>query len=185
MELTEAKHCDHAAVIELANLAYRGRPHGAIAEDGWTSERGLIEGPRITAASLSESLRREPKAHLLVYRDVADGPVLGTVWLEPKDEVTWNLKLLTIRPDLQNRQLGRALLAAAEAFAERRNAKYVRLTVLNRRTALLAWYERRGYIRTGEIEPFPYADERFGKALVDGLAFVVLDKELPAGVRVT
>ena len=178
MELTEAKHCDHPAVIELANLAFRGRSHGDLTQEGWTSERGLLEGPRITVTALAESLKRHPKAHLLVYRDAADGPVLGTVWLEPNDDTTWHLGLLTVRPDLQNRQLGRALLAAAEAFAERHGAKYVRLTVLNVRTTLLAWYERRGYVPADETEPFPYGDERFGRALMEGLTFVVLNKEL-------
>ena len=36
------------------------------------------------------------------------------------------------------------------------------MTVIDLRDDLIAWYERRGYARTGEYKPFPYGDERFG-----------------------
>jgi hypothetical protein len=52
------------------------------------------------------------------------------------------------------------------------------MTVVHLRDALIAWYERRGYILTGEVEPFPYGDERFGRPLRDDLHFVVLEKEI-------
>jgi hypothetical protein len=54
----------------------------------------------------------------------------------------------------------------------------VRMTVISLRSSLIAWYERRGYRRTGESEPFPYGDERVGVPLRDDLHFVVLDKAL-------
>ncbi|HUN84305.1 MAG TPA: hypothetical protein VMU48_07990 [Terracidiphilus sp.] len=52
------------------------------------------------------------------------------------------------------------------------------MTVLNVRDALIAWYERRAYCRTGETKPFPYGDDRFGVPLRDDLQFVVLEKTL-------
>jgi ribosomal protein S18 acetylase RimI-like enzyme len=103
---------------------------------------------------------------------------LGTVLLDPKKDGVWSLGLLTIRPDLQNRQLGRTLLSAAENFAKERGARRIRMTVVNLRDALIAWYERRGYTLTGESQPFPYSDERFGRPLRDDLHFVVLQKDL-------
>jgi ribosomal protein S18 acetylase RimI-like enzyme len=86
--------------------------------------------------------------------------------------------MLTVRPDLQDRQLGRGLLEAAEAHAAARGARRVRITVVNIRDTLIAWYERRGYVLTGETEPFPYGDLRFGEPQRDDLAFVVLEKAL-------
>jgi hypothetical protein len=53
--------------------------------------------------------------------------------------------------------------------------------VLHVRETLIAWYERRGYRKTGENEPYPYGDERFGKPLVDGLYFVVMEKSCADG----
>ena len=115
---------------------------------------------------------------MLTYRDDPDGALLGTVWLDKRKDDVWNLGLLTVRPDLQNRQLGRALLAAAEDFAKERGGRRIRMTVVNVRDSLIAWYERRGYRLNGETQPFPYGDERYGRPLRDDLHFVVLEKDI-------
>ena len=54
----------------------------------------------------------------------------------------------------------------------------MRMTVISKRAELIAFYERRGYRRTGETEPFPYGQERFGVPKVDDLEFAVLTKPL-------
>ena len=115
---------------------------------------------------------------MLTYRDDPGGPIQGTVLLDPKKDGVWYLGLLTVRPDLQKRKLGRALLAAAENFAKERGARRIQMTVINVRDILIAWYERRGYTLTDETRPFPYGDQRFGKPLRDDLSFVVLQKDL-------
>ena len=53
------------------------------------------------------------------------------------------------------------------------------MTVIEQRDELIAWYERRGYSRTGETAAFPYGDARFGEPKRPDLRFVVLTKELP------
>ena len=50
--------------------------------------------------------------------------------------------------------------------------------VVNVRDALIAWYLRRGAHKTGETEPCPYDDDRFGAPLSDDLSFLVLEKKL-------
>ena len=55
----------------------------------------------------------------------------------------------------------------------------MRMTVIDLRDALIAFYERRGYRRTGVYKPFPYGDERFGVPRRDDLRFEVLEKPLP------
>jgi GNAT superfamily N-acetyltransferase len=174
MFLHPAVEADYAGIVDLANLAYRGS--GSTAK--WNVETGIIEGQRLNESLLREDLAAKPEAQLLTYRDDADGALLGTVWLEDGKDGVWNLGLLTIRPDLQNRQLGRALLAAAEDFAKERGGRRIRMTVVNVRDALIAWYERRGYTLTGDTQPFPYGDERYGKPLRDDLHFVVLEKDI-------
>lgn len=104
--------------------------------------------------------------------------MLGSVWLQAREDGVWYLGLLTIRPDLQKRQLGRELLAAAEDYAKARGGHHMRMTVVNLRDTLIAWYVRRGYVLTGETQPFPYGDDRFGKPLRDDLYFVVLEKKI-------
>ena len=53
------------------------------------------------------------------------------------------------------------------------------MLVIAQRTEIIAWYERRGYNRSGEFQPFPYGNERFGVPLRDDLYFVGLAKSLP------
>jgi ribosomal protein S18 acetylase RimI-like enzyme len=173
MLLNPAIEADYAAIIDLINLAFRGTGPSA----SWNIEN-FIEGQRLNESLLREDLAEKPGAHLLTYRDDPEGPLLGTVLLDPKKEAVWYLGLLTVRPDLQNRQLGRTLLAAAEDFAKERGARRIEMTVVNVRTPLIAWYERRGYTLISETRPFPYGDERFGRPLRDDLYFVVLEKDI-------
>jgi ribosomal protein S18 acetylase RimI-like enzyme len=172
MLLIRAVEADYPAIIDLANLAYRGTGPSA----SWNIEN-FIEGHRLNDSLLREDLAAKPEAHLLTYRDTPDDPLLGTVWLDPGKDGVWYLGLLTIHPDLQKRKLGRTLLAAAEDFARERGARRIQMTVVNVRDILIAWYQRRGYTLTRETRPFPYGDERFGKPTRDDLCFVVLQKD--------
>jgi ribosomal protein S18 acetylase RimI-like enzyme len=174
MLLNRALEADYVRIVDLVNMAYRGAGPGA----SWNSEADFIEGERLTEAHLREDLAAKPDAQLLTYRDDSKGALLGTVWLEPKDNGIWYLGLLSVRPDLQNRHFGRALLAAAEAFAKERGARRIRMSVVNARDTVVAWYERRGYTLTGETRPFPYSDKRFGRPLRDDLHFVLLEKDI-------
>jgi GNAT superfamily N-acetyltransferase len=174
MVLARALESDCASIVELVNLAFRGVGPSA----SWNSEGDYIEGTRLTESLLREDLAAKPDAILLTYREDPNGELLGTVWLEPKKDGVWYLGLLTIRPDLQDRQRGRALLAAAEDYAKRNRACRIRMSVVNVRATLIAWYERRGYHLTGETQPFPYGDERLGRPLRDDLQLVLLEKDI-------
>ena len=174
MRLEAATDTDLEAVAALVNSAYRGDSSRA----GWTTEADYLDGQRTDAAALRADLAARPDAFLLLMRDEPGGPLLGSVWLQPAGDDVWYLGMLTVRPDLQSRQLGRSLLASAEAFAAARGAKGVRMTVIQIRDTLIAWYERRGYRRTGVTEPFPYGEDCFGQPRRDDLHFLVLEKTL-------
>lgn len=176
MQIQPATETDISLVVELANAAYRGR--GPVT--GWTDESAYIGGSRITAELLARDLETRRGATLLVCRERPGSPLAGCVWLEREDADRWYLGLLTVRPDLQDKGLGRQLLAAAEAHAVTRGARRIRMTVVHLRDTLIAWYERRGYVRTGETEPFPYEDSRFGEPRRDDLHFIVLEKLVSA-----
>ncbi len=175
MELRKAVPADYAEIIDLANLAYRGR-EGTV--PSWNIEKGIVGGQRLDDSLLREELAAKPGGALLVYREELDGPLLGTAWLNPEEDGAWSLGLLTVRPDLQNQQLGRKLLAASEDYARNRGAKRMHLGVLHVRDTLIAWYERRGYRKTEESEPWPSEDPRVGTPLVENLRFLMLEKEL-------
>ena len=174
MPLYPAREADLTTVAAFINAAYRGESSRL----GWTTEADYLDGQRTDPETLRADLAKQPDAMLLTLRDAIDGPLLGCVWLEPAEASVWYLGMLTVRPDLQNRQLGRVLLAEAETAVKKRGTRRVRMTVVNIRDALIAWYVRRGYALTGETRPFPYGDDRFGLPLRNDLNFVVLEKQL-------
>ena len=84
-----------------------------------------------------------------------------------------------MRPPLQGGGLGKAVLAEAERISrDDWKLAMLRMTVIDVRAELIAFYERRGYRRTGIKKPFPYGDERFGRPKRDDLRFEVFEKAL-------
>jgi ribosomal protein S18 acetylase RimI-like enzyme len=169
-----ATDADVPRIVALMNRAYRG----AGGATSWTAEQAYIAGDRTTEAYLREDIAATPAATLLRWVEGGDVAPRGCVWLEPLGGGTWYLGSLCVEPAQQNAGQGRVLLAAAEAWARARGAARVRMTVVDVRDALIAWYERRGYVLTGVVAPFPYGDDRVGTPLRDDLAFVVLEKDL-------
>lgn len=172
---------DVPTVVSLMNRAYRGS--GASA--GWTTEATIISGDRTSEDLIRADLGAKPNASFLKWVDPISRQLTGCVWLEEIDQGTWYLGSLAAEPARQNAGLGNALLSVAEQWIENQGGHRVRITVVNVRDTLIAWYVRRGYRLTGQSEPFPYGDNRFGTPLRDDLHFVVLEKvlELKMGTR--
>ena len=167
-----ATDADLAEAAALINVSYRGEE----AELGWTHENAHVSGERISAGELADMLARRPGAHLLLRHDGTAGALVGCVWLEPRGEGVWYLGLLAVRPNLQNGGHGRAILEDCEALVQALGGQRIRLTVVHLRETLIAWYQRRGYVLTGESEAFPQPD----RALRD-LHLVVLERRLRGG----
>ena len=105
--------------------------------------------------------------------------LIGCVQLSRVDDITSYLGLLTVNPDLQAGGIGKQIITAAEHFVrDRWNSTVMEMTVIGKREDLIAYYERRGYARTGETRPFPMDDPRFGLPKTDDLEFIVLGKGL-------
>ncbi|MDH6114833.1 GNAT superfamily N-acetyltransferase [Kitasatospora sp. MAP12-15] len=162
---------DTAALVALVESAYRGEASKA----GWTTEADLLDGRRTDAAAVAELLAREDSRVLLAERD---GELLACCQLERRGERAY-FGMFSVRPDSQGGGLGRAVLAEAERYArEQWQAALLEMTVIVQRSELIAWYERRGYQRTGVLSPFPYGEERFGIPKRPDLAFETLVKPL-------
>ncbi|OYU70783.1 MAG: GNAT family N-acetyltransferase [Alphaproteobacteria bacterium PA2] len=172
MMLVKATAADLTAAAALVNSAYRGDS----SRQGWTTEADYVDGQRTDPETLARELAEIPGARLMLVK--AGDEIKGTVWLEPKTEEVWYLGMLVVRPGEQDQGSGRAILAAAEDLARAEGARRMEMTVISIRAELIAWYERRGYQKTGETRPFPYDIPRFGEPQVPGLEFVVLEKIL-------
>jgi ribosomal protein S18 acetylase RimI-like enzyme len=164
---------DIPALIDLVESAYRGERSRA----GWTTEADLLGGQRIDAAMLGKTLADPAQAILVVERD---GATIACVAVEPRDGYGY-VGMVTVAPTGQGSGLGRHLLELAEDHVrETWGLARARMTVIAQRGELIAWYNRRGYADTGETEPFPYGDARFGAPKRDDLYFAILEKPLGA-----
>lgn len=173
--IREAKESDVPRLNELVNSAYRGES----SKKGWTTEADLLGGVRIDEDRLREILR-DPQQKVLCLFDQS-GHMLSTVNLkrftDAKGEGCY-LGMLTVDPELQAAGLGKVMIEESERTARLWGATRMTMTVIQVRPELLAYYQRRGYQPTGEIEPFPYGDMRFGEPKRSDLHFIVLEKSL-------
>src|SRR5262245_8251333 len=168
-----ATAADAPALVALVNSAYRGDSSKA----GWTTEADLLGGQRTDVDRIVETIARSDNVILVCEEDRA---LVACVQLERTGHDCY-LGMLTVLPTKQSAGLGRQLLEAAERWAVAHwSPRAMHMTVIAQRTELIAWYERRGYRRTGEQKPFPYGDERFGLPRRDDLVFDVLRKSLPS-----
>ncbi|WP_225206867.1 GNAT family N-acetyltransferase [Novosphingobium huizhouense] len=148
-----ATAADVPALRLLVERAYRGDS----ARGGWTHEADLLDDERTDEEELAATLA-DPACHILVAED--EGRLTGTVTITRKSDARAYLGMLCVDPALQAAGLGRRLIAAAEAQAVRDfGAAFMEMTVIDKRPELIAWYERRGYARTGETRPFPMPGE--------------------------
>ena len=166
-----ATAADIGALVPLVESAYRGEA----SRKGWTTEADLLDGQRIDAQGIAEVLGKPRSRVVLAERD---GALLGCAHVEQQDDYGY-FGMFSVRPELQGAGLGNALLAECERIArDEWQCARMRMTVISVRDELIAWYERRGYRRTGQYKPFPYGDARFGVPKRDDLRFEWLEKSL-------
>lgn len=170
-----ATSVDVPALVALVESAYRGEASRA----GWTTEADLLDGQRTDSDGVQTVIDDPHSRVLMVERD---GELIACCQLEryrdgSPEQVYFGM--FAVRPTAQAGGVGRLVLAEAERVAAREwEAGQMLMTVLDAREDLIAWYERRGYRRTGQTRPFPYGDERFGVPRRPDLRFEVLIKKL-------
>ena len=166
---------DRDAIIALVTSAYRGEASRA----GWTTEADLLDGPRVAPEVLENDLVRERSRVVLAERD---GTLVACAHV-CDDGGAGYFGMFAVDPTRQGGGLGDAVLRECERIArEDWQLPVMKMTVIDVRDELIAWYERRGYRRTGIKKPFPYGDERYGIPKRDDLRFEILEKPLAGAI---
>lgn len=171
LRFRSATSADVDAIVALVESAYRGDA----SRQGWTTEADFLDGRRTGAEDVGACIHRPRSVMLLAERG---GELLACAHVAVEDGAGY-FGMFSVQPTRQGGGVGKALLAEAERLArEDWELGSMRMTVIDIRDELIAFYERRGYRRTGIKKPFPYGDPRFGLPKRPDLRFEVLEKPL-------
>lgn len=181
LSFRNATHDDIPALIALVTAAYRGDA----SRQGWTTEADLLDGQRIDAQMLRADLDA-PGSVILLATDSGDEDrprlvACANIARQAAGDgiATAYFGMFSVDPDLQGGGIGKLVLAEAERIArDALGCLRMRMTVIDSREELIAYYERRGYVRSGIRKPFPYGDPRYGLPKRDDLQFEILEKSL-------
>ncbi|MBN8263732.1 MAG: GNAT family N-acetyltransferase [Xanthomonadales bacterium] len=166
-----ATEADIEAIVALVTSAYRGESSRA----GWTTEADLLDGARIDPEVLRADIARDGSRVVLAERD---GALLACAHVAVDDDAGY-FGMFSVVPGLQGGGIGKQVLAECERIVrDDWRLPAMRMTVIDVRDELIAFYQRRGYRRTGITKPFPYGDARFGEPKRGDLRFEVLEKTL-------
>ncbi len=150
-------------ICNLINLSYRG-------QIGWTRETHIIQGKRTNHSEITAAIVH-PRAHFFV---VNHSNILIACVYVIEEQGSAYIGFFSVHPSLQAKGLGKHVLKLAEVFAlEKLDVRKYVMFVVSQRPELIAFYERRGYRRTGKIGACP-AD--LGKPIISGLTVEYLEK---------
>ncbi|MFL4902522.1 GNAT family N-acetyltransferase [Streptomyces sp. MMS24-I2-30] len=167
----DATDADVDTLVALVESAYRGDSSRV----GWTTEADILQGQRTDPEDVLKVIKSPDSKLLTVWRQ---DQVVACCQLEHRGDHAY-FGMFAVSPTLQGTGVGKLVIAEAERRARETWAvTEMHMTVISVRADLIAFYERRGYRRTGRMTPFPYGDERFGIPQRDDLQFELLVKEL-------
>ena len=167
--ITQATLADVPALNNLVNSAYRGDS----SRKGWTTEADLLDGTR-TDENYIKTIMEEPQSVVLKY--VEQEKILGCVRLQNQGEKMY-LGMFAVDPEAQGNGIGKKILSASEAEAQKQNCRLIEMTVISVRQDIIAWYNRHGYRTTGIVKPMKFDNPSAGIPKKE-LEFVVLEKLL-------
>lgn len=155
---------DVPRIETLVNSAYRGEH----AKKGWTTEADILDGQRTDQEKLQE-LISNPGSEIQLALDGETEEIIGCVHLSKETDALY-FGMLTVEPTRQGMGIGKEMLVQIEKVAKRLGLQHIRMTVIKGRDELVAYYERFGFKKTGNTEPFP-DDPRYGIPKIKNLIF--------------
>ena len=173
--LATVADCD--SLVTLINKSYENDSTC----QGWTNTNKLLVGPRTNVNELHEIINTNGSI-ILMFFDTIEQILIGCIHLKYKEEIkSGYLCMLCVRPDLQKKGYGKLFLSIGEKYAiSNWNIDCLEISVMIQRTELIAFYNRRGYIDTGQRCPFPSSD--LVKPKRNDLEFCLMQKSVTKNV---
>jgi len=147
-----AKNSDAPQIVALVNSACRGESSRV----GWTTEAELLDGVRTHNDEIA-GLISTP--HSLILLGLVGEEIIASMHLQLVSDAAF-LGMFAVKPTGQAAGVGKAMMTEAEAVVKREwAAKKILMDVISVRAELIAFYERRGYTRTGKLNDFPVSKD--------------------------
>lgn len=112
----------------------------------------FVDGDRIAPEAVGRLAESTAAAFFVAFDD--ETPI-GTVYTEVRAQGRGYFGLLAVDGVRQGAGLGHRLVSHAEDYLRDRGCDTIEITVVDRRTDLFPYYEKRGYRVDGRTLPFP------------------------------
>ncbi|RJE69948.1 acetyltransferase [Acinetobacter sp. JS678] len=140
---------DIPQLVDLINKSYRKQQGRS-----WTTELEWVKGLRITEHQLEEQLQLRNSTLLIAETEFSK--IVACIGLTFENSQV-EIGTFCTDPQVQNMRVGRSVLEYAEQYALKEDPHLTNavMYVLDIRSELIAYYERRGYVKTGNEQPYP------------------------------
>ena len=155
LKFTNATAQDAERIQHLIQTAFQTED----SRQDWTGIVELASNFKLDLNEVKDKLNNPDITTLLAFDENNDN-LVGTIEVSQRVGGVGRLSMIAVDDRYQRSGAGRQILAYGEDYCRQKwGAKQFSLNVLSSRPALIEWYIRRGFRKTGETEPFPR--ERF------------------------
>ena len=163
------------SLVEAAFQTHDSRPD-------WTGHLELATSFRLSLEEVIKSINQPDKITLVAFRkeDTEEKDLIASIEVSHREAShAGRLSMVAVDDKYQRGGVGKKLLEYAEDYCRKEwGVTKFSLDALSTRPALNAWYQRRGYVKTGETNPFPRELEAFkGLNLPDDMCFIEMEKD--------
>lgn len=140
----------------------------------WTGNAELASHFRIDVEEVMDKITNSDLVVLMALD--SNNALVASIEVSKRGANCGRLSMIAVDERYQRSGVGRLVLAYAEAYCRQTwNAEKFSLNALSTRKALIEWYMRRGYQKTGETMAFPR--EKFSNlTLPEDICFIEMEK---------
>lgn len=142
----------------------------------WTGNVELASHFRLAVDEVRAKLTNPDLVTIVAHDTNNPAALVASIEVSNRDGVG-RMSMIAVDESYQQGGVGRQVLEYAEEYCRKLwGVKKFSLNALSTRKALIEWYMRRGYVKTGETSQFP--TERFAELnLPEDMCFIELEKD--------